>query len=145
MKSLLLLQGCDFRDWEWQSTAADSSGSTPCFPFETPHQRRPRERAPGAQGPGQCETEKYTHTVHTAVLSDEIVLLFHVCVSLLPPVVLGAHHRRGSWWQHGPVSAWPFLRLDTTTCADTRHPGVLWRFKSEAFARSRYQRRSAGA
>lgn len=68
LKSLLLPQGCYFRDWEWQSAAADPSGSTPCFPFETSHQWRPREWAPGAQGPGQCERDEYTQIYSIRIL-----------------------------------------------------------------------------
>lgn len=86
MKSLPLLQGCDFRDWEWQSTAADQSGSTSCVPFETPHQWRPRERAPGAQGPGQCEREAYTHMqqTHTEPQLSQVIKCYY-CFMVVSP------------------------------------------------------------
>lgn len=151
----LFLQGCDFWDWKWRSAAADPSGSASCFPFKTPHQWRPREWADGAQGPGQCRGtyELFTGrlikrhsclrrtTLYTHLIRGDVILSW-LCLPAAP-AVLGAHHRRGSKRQH--VSARAILRLDTTTPADTRHTGVLWRPEPEAVTHSRYQWRSAGA
>lgn len=69
-------QRCDLWDGEWQSTAADPSGSTSCFPFKAPHQWRLGEWAHGAPGSGHRERKKYLH--HTSMSHSEAVFA-HGC------------------------------------------------------------------
>lgn len=93
-------QRCYFWDGEWQSTTADPSGSTSCFPFKTPHQWRLGEWAHGAPGPGHGERKwdwHHSSTSHSEAVGThdcaEASLASHSCY---PSLVLGAHHRRRS-------------------------------------------------
>lgn len=99
--------------------------------------------------------ERRVHKMITATVISRETLHTHFkrslycCLMAVSPccccLVLGAHHRGGSEWQHGPVSAGPVLCPDAAAAPDTCHPGVFRWFESEAVAHSRYQRWSAGA